>query len=336
MSPRDFDRYMVAFGAARHVKFRRLTIPERHAFFLGVLSIAGQSPMRGCLLVGSLKAEAADVAQEADVHVRVAQAAMDKLREVGVIYFDEDLGCERVHDFEDWNPAPKIDRTSAARQARYRAKLRDEGLTRSIPSRIKDAIMARDRGVCVVCGSADRIEFHHRKPISKGGDNSEANIELRCFGCHRGHAGHDVTSRVTHANGDAVSHGKVTPTEVEVEEPPLTPPDQIVAFEAWLLHYEQTTGHQLPGKATKAFHSIAASYSARRKEGYSAEDLTFATVGAHADTYRRENGYDTAESILKPTKVASLVAKGKLRTGGTNGPKSSAELAAEFNRRPVA
>jgi hypothetical protein len=122
-----FDRYMVAAGAARHVKFRRLSTQERHAFFMGVLSIAAQSPVRGCLLVGDLPAEAADIAQEADVHVKFAASALEKLREVGVIYTDEELGCERVHDFKDWNPAPKRDATAADRMQRYRdrKKVRD-------------------------------------------------------------------------------------------------------------------------------------------------------------------------------------------------------------------
>jgi hypothetical protein len=123
MSPREkFDRYMVALGAARHVKFRRLTIPERHAFFLGALSIAAQAPIRGCLLVGDLQAEPADVAAEADVPEKVAAAMLDKLRQVGVIYTDEELGCERVHDFGEWNPEPKSDVTNADRQRRYRQR----------------------------------------------------------------------------------------------------------------------------------------------------------------------------------------------------------------------
>lgn len=98
-----------------------------------------------------------------------------------------------------------------------------------------------------------------------------------------------------------------------------------VECEEWLLHYEQTTGHKLPKRTTKAFAAITESYGARRKEGYTPDDLKLATVGAHSDPYRREHGYDTAESVLtRPTKIASLVAKGKLRTG--NAAVSSAEL----------
>lgn len=128
MSPRGkFDRYMIAAGAARHAKFRRLNTNERHAFFMGVLSLAAQAPIRGCLLIGELEADARDVAGEADVPERVAESALVKLRQVGVIYRDEALGCERVHDFEEWNPAPKKDTTNAERQRRYKERRNARG-----------------------------------------------------------------------------------------------------------------------------------------------------------------------------------------------------------------
>lgn len=122
MSARQFDRYMIAIGANRHVKFRRLSTAERHAFFLGVLPIAAQAPIRGCLLVGDLNAEPEDVAAEADVSAGVARSAMEKLRKVGMIVPDEAHHCEAVHDFADWNPLPKKDETNAERQRRYRAR----------------------------------------------------------------------------------------------------------------------------------------------------------------------------------------------------------------------
>lgn len=126
MSPRAFDRYMVAVGAARHVKFRRLSDAERLAFFLGVLSIAAQAPVRGRLLIGDLRAEPEDIAAEAAVKVAVARSCMSKLRDVGVLVDDVEFGCERVHDFDDWNPPPRRDRTAADRQARRRARIQAE------------------------------------------------------------------------------------------------------------------------------------------------------------------------------------------------------------------
>lgn len=145
MAPRQFDRYMIAIGASRHVKFRRLSIPERYAFFMGVLSIAAQSPIRGCLLVGDLNAEPEDVAAEAAVPVRVARSAMDKLRTVGVIVRDETNDCEAIHDFTDWNPEPKRDETNAERQRRYRA--RRNGVTDAVTSTVSNGHVTADNAL---------------------------------------------------------------------------------------------------------------------------------------------------------------------------------------------
>ena len=55
---------------------------------------------------------------------------MGKLREVGVLVEDPEFDCERVHDWDEYNPAPKRDTTAAERQRRRRDKLRDQRDTR--------------------------------------------------------------------------------------------------------------------------------------------------------------------------------------------------------------
>lgn len=117
-----FDRFMVDVEAGRNLKLRRLTDSERLAFFLGVLPIAAKAPIRGRLLVGDLPAESRDIAFQASVSERAAAGAVSKLRALGVLLPDDELGCEFVHDFDDWNPAPKRDSTNAERQRRYRER----------------------------------------------------------------------------------------------------------------------------------------------------------------------------------------------------------------------
>ncbi len=119
---RKFDRFMVDVNVGTNRKLRRLTVPERWCYIAGILPIAAQAPVRGRLLIGDLPAEEADYAEQAGVTVTVARQALGKLRELGVIYLDEELGCEQVHDFEDWNPPPKEDATNAERQRRYRER----------------------------------------------------------------------------------------------------------------------------------------------------------------------------------------------------------------------
>lgn len=125
MSPRQFDRYMLDVEAGRNLKLSRLDDSERCAFFLGILAIAAKSPIRGRLLIGDIHAEPRDVSLQASVKERSAKSAMEKLRTIGVLLADEEYGCERVHDFEEWNPPPKTDATAAERQARRRARLAD-------------------------------------------------------------------------------------------------------------------------------------------------------------------------------------------------------------------
>ena len=113
---------MVDVHIASNPKLSRLTVAERWCHVAGILSLAALAPIRGRLLIGDEPAEPKDVAKRAGVSVGVARSTLEKLRKVGVIVPDEEWRCERVHDFDDWNPAPKTDATNAERQARYRAK----------------------------------------------------------------------------------------------------------------------------------------------------------------------------------------------------------------------
>lgn len=130
MSRRSFDRYMVQVGMGSHPKFARLTDSEFRAHIVGVLSVAALAPIRGCLLVGELEAEPADIARAAGVTVRVAISAVVKLQALGVLYRDVELGCLRVHDWSDINPEPRVDATNAERQRRLRARRSNGDVTR--------------------------------------------------------------------------------------------------------------------------------------------------------------------------------------------------------------
>jgi hypothetical protein len=52
---------------------------------------------------------------------------------------------------------------------------------RIIPTRIKLAVYARDRGKCVRCGATDELHFDHDLPWAKGGTSiTESNVQLLC------------------------------------------------------------------------------------------------------------------------------------------------------------
>lgn len=60
-----------------------------------------------------------------------------------------------------------------------------DGDKRSITAGVRRAVWIRDRGQCARCGSRKPLEFDHVVPVSRGGSNTERNIELLCEICNR-------------------------------------------------------------------------------------------------------------------------------------------------------
>ncbi len=56
---------------------------------------------------------------------------------------------------------------------------------RHIPKDVKVSVWRRDKGQCVQCGSKEKLEYDHIIPVSKGGSNTERNIQLLCEKCNR-------------------------------------------------------------------------------------------------------------------------------------------------------
>lgn len=54
----------------------------------------------------------------------------------------------------------------------------------AIPDDVKLLVYSRDEGRCVKCGSRENLHFDHIIPVSKGGGNSEANIQILCQYCN--------------------------------------------------------------------------------------------------------------------------------------------------------
>ena len=67
----------------------------------------------------------------------------------------------------------------------WKAELKKIKGVRSIPTNVKRSVWIRDKGKCVTCGSNQNLEFDHIIPHSRGGSNTERNIQLLCSACNR-------------------------------------------------------------------------------------------------------------------------------------------------------
>jgi hypothetical protein len=56
---------------------------------------------------------------------------------------------------------------------------------RYVPVAVKISVWRRDEGKCVECGSKEKLEYDHIIPISRGGSNTERNVQLLCEKCNR-------------------------------------------------------------------------------------------------------------------------------------------------------
>jgi len=165
---RAFDRFMIAVEISSNAKVGRMTDPEFRCMVTGVWALAAKAPIRGCLLVGDLEVEPADVARQARCSTAVARRTLAKMRDLGMLKRDEELGCERVHDWDAINPPPKTDNTAAERQQRRRDRLRAlrDGHTPVTPASRRD-----DRDI-----TAPEVEVEVEELPGVGGAMSESRV----------------------------------------------------------------------------------------------------------------------------------------------------------------
>lgn len=56
---------------------------------------------------------------------------------------------------------------------------------RYIPLPLRRYVLLRDGGRCRACGSRDRIEFDHIRPVCRGGRSIARNLQCLCRACNR-------------------------------------------------------------------------------------------------------------------------------------------------------
>ncbi|MBI5376338.1 MAG: HNH endonuclease [Candidatus Schekmanbacteria bacterium] len=96
------------------------------------------------------------------------------LKEIFLLEIEYMLDALSILIEPDFMPIASIDDSSS-----------EENTDRYISSEVKLNVWRRDQGKCVECGSKEKLEYDHIIPVSKGGSNTERNVQLLCQTCNR-------------------------------------------------------------------------------------------------------------------------------------------------------
>src|SRR5258708_35683637 len=109
----------VEIGNSR--KLRRFTAAERWCVVAGVWALAAKSPVRGNLLIApNVPADDGDIAEQAGVKIATARATLARMRELGMLEADREVGAELVHGWHVHQPEPKPSESPEAWRERKR------------------------------------------------------------------------------------------------------------------------------------------------------------------------------------------------------------------------
>jgi 5-methylcytosine-specific restriction endonuclease McrA len=166
---KGYDLFLVYTKLGTDRKLRRLTAAEKWCAVFGVWATAAESPVRGYLLIaGEEPAAEEDYATQAGVTLAIARSTVKKMRDLGLLEFDEEMGVEHVHDWHEHEPEL---RPSRGRPWEHQ-----------ISPELRDAVIERDRGLCGICQRPterdDEIHIDHIQPLSHGGATDLPNLQL--------------------------------------------------------------------------------------------------------------------------------------------------------------
>lgn len=103
----------------------------------------------------------------------------------GYTYEEASELFEETRRFEKKAKLKKIKRKISQKVYELYSDIPADDERKPIQDDVKMTVWQRDNGKCIKCGSRENLEFDHIIPFSKGGSNTERNIQLLCESCNR-------------------------------------------------------------------------------------------------------------------------------------------------------
>jgi tetratricopeptide (TPR) repeat protein len=150
--------------------------PFRQAEIWKARALVGKGLTDAALIVWDSAIKDEDSHDWGEGHARYFKAEL--MLDVG------DVGGARREFARLYAKYPRYD-DSGGLQAKVAAAVTSPPVRKPISEAVRHAVWRRDGGRCVECGSRENLEFDHIIPFSRGGADTERNIQLLCGDCNR-------------------------------------------------------------------------------------------------------------------------------------------------------
>ncbi len=144
----------------------------------------GEAWAEGASLIAEMVRQRSDLPEKLLAYVIPLRYEEQADERAYALYHSAIWRSDRNLSLEQWKIL--VDRFLEQEDAELAAALSPPALGESESAReriapeIRCAVWIRDQGKCARCGSREKLEYDHIVPVSRGGSNTERNIELLC------------------------------------------------------------------------------------------------------------------------------------------------------------
>lgn len=113
-----------------------------------------------------------------DRYVKHIRKLFPEYLEMEAIFKDGKVKWVRIKHNSEFEPKEPIKKKKKTKKRKTLSLLEHDG------ENLREHILKRDGYRCSVCGMISDLEIHHKKYVSKGGDNNPDNLITLCEICH--------------------------------------------------------------------------------------------------------------------------------------------------------